>query len=66
MKNKILRFINRYQSRIEIEAHRESKITGRNTHKILSMALAVGNLKLIAAYIACSFMFIYIISGWAL
>jgi len=49
MKHKLLRFINRYQCRIEIEAHRESKITGRNTHKILSMALAVSNLKYIAA-----------------
>lgn len=49
MKHKLLRFINRYQSRIEVEAHRESKITGRKTHKILSMALAVGNLKYIAA-----------------
>ena len=49
MKHKLLRFINRYQSRIEVEAHKESKFTGRTTHKILSMALAVGNLKYIAA-----------------
>lgn len=49
MKQKLLRFINRYQCRIEVEAHRESKITGRTTHKILSMALAVGNLKYFAA-----------------
>lgn len=48
MKQKLLRFINRYQSRIEVEAHKESKFTGRTTHKILSMALAVGNLKYIA------------------
>ena len=59
MKQKLLRFINRYQSRIEVEAHRESKITGMNTHKILSMALAVGNLKYIAA---CA----WGIVGWSL
>ena len=66
MKHKLLRFINRYQSRIEVEAHKESKFTGRTTHKILSMALAVGNLKLLVAYLACAFMFVYIISGWLL
>lgn len=59
MKNKLIRFINRYQCRIEIEAHKESKETGRTTHKILSMALAVSNLKYFAA---CAFGVI----GWGL